>query len=1233
MAKQHPDATGGRVILPSILATDESSLEVKSMLESLGKLWLAGCTVDWTGFYRHERRRRVALPTYPFERRRFWVEPHKREQPAMPHERVAGPVRAAIEEQLEGVKTAGKSRPFQNEFAEAGPVLARVMAQLENLSGRPRAELSSSATFMEMGFDSLFLAQMSQAIQGKFGIKVTFRQMTEELPTPEALARYIEGGEKGQRTGAISEGRPATGKGNGAATHPLSDGQMEVWLAVQMGEDANRAFNQVFTVRLRGGLNLERLRESVREFARRHDAFRITFAADGSGQTIHPEIRLEVPVIELSSERNADLGLSKVVEEEQRERFDLVSGPLVRAKIVRVSSGDHVLVLAAHHLVLDGWSAGVMLHELSLAYSGGNGLIVPMQYADFLLEQRNAATRAKLAKTEEWWLREFADPPPSVELPADRPRPAKKTFRATQETIVLDESFYRDLKRAAGRQGCTLFTYLFGSFVVWLHRLGGQGEIVVGVPAAGQMNGDGEGQARRALVGHCVNLLPLRCRCEAGVTFEEHLKHVKRVVLDAHEHQPFTFGSLVRALNLPRDSSRLPLVSTTFNLNRLIPRCDWEGTEAEIATPPRSFNIFDLSVDIRDSGTDLKIDCCFNADLFDRDTMARWLGHWRTLLKATLTRPQENVVRLPLLEEDERNRLLVEWNDTLVELPKEAACVHELVEAQVKRTPEAVALEFQDCRLTYGELNARSEQLAENLRRQGIGPGALVGLRMERSLEMVAGMLGILKTGGAYVPLDPNHPKERVEFILKDSEVKVVIGEEQVPRTIQNPGLRIQGSSHHQAAMEAAAYVLYTSGSTGRPKGVVIPHRSLVNFLWSMSQEPGLNSSDVLLAVTTLSFDIAGLEIWLPLICGAKVVIASRETAMDGKRLARKLTESGATVMQATPATWRMLLDAGWAGDSKLKILCGGEAWSEELVRQLLPKCGSLWNMYGPTETTIWSAATRIEKPETPLIGRPIANTQFYVLDREMQPLPVGVPGELHIGGLGLALGYLNRPELTAEKFVPDPFSSRPGARLYKTGDLVRHRDDGRIEFLGRLDHQVKIRGHRIELGEVEAALRDHAGIRDVVVIARGTAGESQLVAYLVARDGAQLEPGELRAFLKERLPEHMMPSAFVVLDALPLSPNGKVDRKNLPPPGVEAAAGASALPQTEMEKSLAEIWCELLGLKRVGIHDDFFELGGHSLAATRLIARLEDFTGEDLSLRDIFDSPTIAKLSARLGG
>ncbi len=779
---------------------------------------------------------------------------------------------------------------------------------------------------------------------------------------------------------------------------------------------------------------------------------------------------------------------------------------------------------------------------------------------------------------------------------------------------------------------------------VWLHRLTGQADLVVGIHAAGQVAIDSrKNQGSRSLVGHCVNLLPLRSHCNGNERFTDYLKDIKHLVLDAYEHQNYTFGSLVKKLNLQREASRVPLLPLAVNLSRVTRNL--RLPDSELVLPPKGFNFFDLSIEAMDSGQDLCIDCRFNSDLFDVTTIDRWLGHWKSLLEGMLSNPERPISTLPILNEAERQRVLVDWNQTQVEYPKNK-CLHELIEEQVERTPDATAVVFENEQLTYREINYRANQLARYLHGLGVGPDTLVGICVERSLEMVVGLLGILKAGGAYVPLDPIYPKGRLTFMLEDSGVGVLLTQASLAESLPAhqaqivrldadwPAIRRESpvNPHSSVAANHLAYMIYTSGSTGKPKGVQIQHGAVVNFLHSMRKAPGLTAQDRLLAITTLSFDIAGLELWLPLMVGAQIVIASREKARDGQALGELLARCNATVMQATPSTWKILLSGDWRGNPHLKILCGGEPWPTDLAQQLLEKCDSLWNMYGPTETTIWSSACRVNPDEEVLIGGPIANTQFYVVDLHLQPLPVGVPGELCIGGDGLARGYFKMAELTNERFVRDPFADKPGARMYKTGDLVRWQADGKIEFLGRMDHQVKIRGFRIELGEIESVLTGYPGVREAVVVAReDVPGDKRLVAYLTVKNGLPPKDSELRGLLQAKLPEYLVPSAFVTLDRFPLTPNGKVDRKALPQPDQARAADAFVPPGTPTEVSLAKIWGEVLGLKQAGLHDNFFESGGHSLLATRAASRASAAFQVDLTLHTLFEHPTLVSLAEQI--
>jgi amino acid adenylation domain-containing protein len=671
---------------------------------------------------------------------------------------------------------------------------------------------------------------------------------------------------------------------------------------------------------------------------------------------------------------------------------------------------------------------------------------------------------------------------------------------------------------------------------------------------------------------------------------------------------------------------------------------------------------FDLTLSLREQADALVGKLEYNRDLFDAATIARIVAHWQQLLDGMVADPNQLIGELDLLTPVEHQQIQA-WNSTEVDCL--SLCLHEWVEAQVAQTPDAVALCFDEQQLTYCELDRRANQIAHYLRDSGIQPGQLVGILLERSPDLVIALLAVLKAGGAYVPLDPSYPQQRLAFILKDADVAVLLTQRLesdwlLPTHIPQIYLDADRARIEQACADplpdlvtpdALAYVIYTSGSTGKPKGVQIPHRAVVNFLQSLQHTPGLTSQDVLLSLTTIAFDIAALELFLPLVTGSRVVLTNRAIAADGMQLAALMTQVQATVMQATPATWQMLIAAGWQGDRRLKLLCGGEALSRSLANALLERCATLWNMYGPTETTIWSAVYQVEAaqnweagiesaeaPSVIPIGRAIANTQFYVLDRHQHPVPVGVPGELHIGGAGLAVGYMNRADLTAEKFIPNPFftegSTPHASRLYKTGDRVRYRPDGTLEFLGRIDYQVKVRGFRIELGEIETQLIQHSAIREAVVVTRQIADSLELVAYMVPQAQISLETGELRQFLSHTLPAYMVPSVYVRLEELPLTPNGKVDRQALPAPQQDtrlSSAVAYVAPRNHLEQIVAQVWQHILQVETVGIHDNFFDLGGHSLRLVQVHSQLQHRLNTVFPLLELFRYPTVSSLAAFL--
>ncbi|MEH2298293.1 MAG: amino acid adenylation domain-containing protein [Nostoc sp.] len=1035
-------------------------------------------------------------------------------------------------------------------------------------------------------------------------------------------------------------------------TAPATESQKEIWASVKMGDAANCAYNESQSLRLRGELDVKVFQSGVEELVQRHEALRTTFSTNGNILCIVASRQIEIPIIDLSSLelQEQQEKLASILRQEVEQPFDLEHGPLFRAKIVKLQLQEHLAILTAHHIICDGWSWAVLMPDLGKLYSGlQQGIVPELEEPDHLSEyatlQEEEADSPEAIATEKYWLKQFADSVPVVDFPSDRPRPPLRTFNAAREDWHLNSELVANLKQLGTKLGCSFMTTILGGFEVWLHRMTGQNDLVVGIPAAGQA-----ALGQYNLVGHCVNLLPLRSQINGEKSFSGYLQTRRSAVLDAYDHQQFTFGSLVKKLVLPRDSSRIPLVPIIFNVDQALDsdQLPFMDLEVEFFSNPRTFENFELFINATELHGELILECQYNTNLFDADTIRRRMAEFETLLLGIVANPNQSIAKLPILPAVEQ-QLLATWNNTQIAYPQDI-CIHQLFETQVEKTPDAIAVVFEEELISYRELNLRANQLAHYLQSLGVGSEVLVGLCVERSLEMVVGVLGILKAGGAYVPLDYAYPQERLAFMLQDAQVSVLLTQEKLKAGLPNHQAEIicldtnwqsidygLDNPTHNITSNNLAYVIYTSGSTGQPKGVQIQHRSAVNLLNAVAKEPGLTAEDTLLSVTSLSFDIAVSEIFLPLSVGAKLVLVSREVAADGTQLLKALTTSGATFMQPTPVTWRLLLAAGWQGSPQLKMISTGEALPRELANQLLPKGACLWNLYGPTETTIWSTGYKVTTGNKAIsIGCPLANTQLYILDSHLQPVPIGISGELYIGGEGLARGYLNRPHLTAEKFISNPFSPNPKSRLYKTGDLARYLPDRHIEYLGRIDYQIKLRGFRIELGEIETALLQHPEVKEGVVIVReDTSNENHLVGYIVAETGQDSLQviSQLRRFLKQQLPDFMVPTIFMALEAMPLTPNGKVDRKALP----EADASRPELeanyvaPRTPIEQQIADIWMQVLNVKRVGIYDNFFELGGYSLVGIQVVSRVRQALQVEILMSNLFELPTVADLAERV--
>ncbi|MBK8452744.1 MAG: amino acid adenylation domain-containing protein [Thiofilum sp.] len=1043
---------------------------------------------------------------------------------------------------------------------------------------------------------------------------------------------------------------------------PLSFAQQRLWFLAQFDAQST-PYNESAGLMLIGELNVAALEQSLSELVRRHETLRTNFPQNNGipFQCINPPGAITLPIVDLRglSEAEQLATQQRMAAEDSQRPFDLAQDLLLRFQLLRRSDTTegkpcYVLLSTMHHIISDMWSMSVFTRELSTlyqAYASGKPSPLPeltIQYADFAYWQRQWLTGEVLDRQLSYWKQTLKDAPALLELPTDFPRPPVQTFKGARLPVRLTDTQITALRALSQRSGASVFMILQSVFALLLAHYSGQTDIVTGSPIANRTQRQVEG-----LIGFFVNTLVVRTDVSGDISFNELLQRVRAQAIEAYSHQDIPFEKLVEELQPTRNLSYSPLFQVMFAL-RNIPGEDLDLAGLTIKPVERTGVVakFDLTLELNENPKGIFGALEYNTDLFSPATIARMEQHLQQLLDTVLNAPDTKIQSLALLTEQERSQLQ-SWNNTKIAFP--AKTLVQLFEEQVAKTPDAIAVVSGEQALSYQALNERANQLAHYLMAQGIKPEALVALCMERSVDMLVGLLGILKSGTAYLPLDPAFPPSRLAYIVENAQPALILThyalQDSLPQThtktvlldVETEGLNLlpQHNPAPMAQLEHLAYTIYTSGSTGQPKGVQIEHKALINLLHAMQLELELQPQDAWLAVTTLSFDIAALEIFLPLLVGAKTVLLPREFAVDAEQLRHSLEQHAITIMQATPATWRLLLSHDWQGNSQLKMLCGGEGLPLELARKLLPKGAGLWNVYGPTETTIWSTICRItpehlQQQRVP-IGKPLANTQLYVLNDQQRMAPLGVVGELYIGGDGLARGYYGRDDLTAERFVSVMLSEHQSAvRLYKTGDKARFLSSVEVECLGRLDNQIKLRGFRIEPQEIEANLERYPAVQSAIVLLQNKTSEDQrLIAYLVANPHEFINTKGLRPYLREHLPDYMLPAQFIVLDTPPLTPNGKIDRLALQ----QQWAGEQAVneeasfitPRNNREFKLAKLFEEVLGVYPIGVHDNFFDLGGHSFLAVKLVTRINQVFETQLPLATLFREATVAKLGALL--
>ncbi|MGB3627690.1 MAG: amino acid adenylation domain-containing protein, partial [Henriciella sp.] len=1305
-ARQGLEKDAAEAVVQSMPDFANRDTEVRTFFEAAGKLWTCGALTDWDGFGAAGGQR-ISLPPYSFEPESHWIEaPAPAGRMAVqipqaeltissdPKEELAQPAsldrstyaRSELVNILAGLsgdepdlsdpattfwdlgydsllmgQVAQKvRRTFQinitfrqimSDYPEVSSLIAFIEAEMPDSALPVRtAEVSAPAQTAAPVVPAASVEAPARADLGSGDVQAIFR---DQLAAMQAVidkqlailnAASISTDTAGQAetpaTPAPTETVPAAAQTHAAPDRaPLTEPQRELWLVAQLGDEASLTFNESFTLDLFGPLNRPAAEHALEALIARHDALRAHFSVTGEDMIVDPATQIPIEPVDLTGRQDAEADLKALAQSEMNTSFDLTRAPLARIKLVQLGPERHAVVFSAHHMICDGWSMNTLLREFEEFYAAEvEGRAPELAPAlSYLGYARGLANAGADEEARSFWTSLYQTPAPTLELPGDRPRPDVRSFAGATATRRIDSALLSRLKKMAAAQNCSLFSALFGGAQVLFGKLAGENDVVIGTPMAGQsLVEDG------ALVGHCVNFLPQRVPFTGASSFADHMQAVREQLFKASDYQSYTFGSLLRDLDIKRSLNRMPLTTLQFNYERVDGAFEIDGVKSRFSPNPKAFINFDIFMNVAESADELRIDAIYSTALFDEATINRWLAHYEHLLDAIATSPQQPIDDIALLTEEEVRYLRDDLNRTQIDYDLSQSTPLRIAQ-QASKTPTAAAVADDQTRLSYGDLDARSSNIAHRLLQAGVKRNSRLAIAMDRRASTVAAMLGVWKAGCAYVPIDTNMPEARIRLILENADITGVITDKESAKTVKDSGHRLlivgdlmEAPAETSAALPEVgendtAYVMFTSGSTGVPKGVEIPHAALTNLLLSMAETTGFAARDKLIAVTTFSFDISVLELFMPLVAGGEVFISSQADVRSGSGLIDQIREEKPKFLQATPSLWRLLLEAGFEEGADMRLLAGGEALPRDLADQLLATGAEVWNVYGPTETTIWSSAARVTDGPI-VIGAPLANTSLHILNEDLRLVPTGVSGDLWIGGKGLAKGYFKRPDLTDGAFRTFAIEGAERQRFYKTGDIARRLADGSIQLLGRSDHQIKHRGYRIELEEIETTLRQAPGVADAAVSLQRIDDGSRLIGFIVSK-AANADFDAVAKHAAARLSPYMVPTDWKQLDALPLNASGKLDRKalaNIEPSASSLAPDARSgrQPGTDLERLIAGIWKDVLGMDNVGVDDAFFDLGADSLQLYRIVARMNK-SGLKVDARRLMRNATIAELAA----